>query len=231
MQLSELLARHAQFDAAKRVGLDQVHEFPADRTRRELFFEAADGHGRDEPLEEAANCAFHSHIHLGDAHFDVSISALLGKVNVVDADDLSAIGVDNLLVEKILAYGQPSFIGVKELESGLVGAETHAAGDNRRDLVVTSDNRAVLATAQQQARDAVGLVGRLNEHLFYAADEVPGRIVGFGAQNLSGMKHVDSLRVAIASESGDRQPAQSSGKKKARTGIVSGHGQMPPPSV
>src|SRR4029077_4483232 len=202
MQLGELLARHSQLDAAKRVGLDQVHEFPADRTRRKLFFEAADGHGRDAALEQPANGAFYPHIHLGDAHFDVAISALLGEVNVIDADDLSAIGVDNLLVEKILAHGQPSFIGVKELKGGLVGAEAHAAGDDRCNLVVASDNRAVLAKAEQQARDAVGLVGRLNEHLFYAADEVAGGIVGLGAENFSGMKHVDSLRAATASESG-----------------------------
>src|ERR1700720_4623152 len=113
MQLGELLARHPQLDAAERVGLDEVDELPANRTRRKLLFEAADGHGRDEPLEQAANRAFYPHIHLRDAHFDVAISALLGKVDVVDADYFSAIGVDNLLVEKILAHGQPSFIGVK----------------------------------------------------------------------------------------------------------------------
>src|ERR1700741_3391838 len=202
MQLGELLARHPQLDAAERVGLDEVDELPANRTGRKLFFKPADGHGRDEPLEQAANGAFYPHIHLGDAHFHIAVGALLGKVDVVDADDFSAIGIDDLLVEKILADGEPSFIGVKELKGGLVGAEAHAAWDDRCNLVVTSDNRAVLATAEQQACDAVGLIGRLNEHLFYATDEVAGRIVGLGTENFSGMKHVDSLRAATASQSG-----------------------------
>ena len=215
VEFGELLAGHAQLHAAQRVRLDQVDELPADRARGKSLFEAADGHGRDDSLEQAAHGAFYSHIHLGDAHLDVSVGALLGEVNIVDADDFAAIGVDDLLVEEVFADSQPGLIGVEELEGGLVGGEVHAAGSDRCDLVVTGDNRAILAATQQQTGDAIGLVGGLDEHLFDAADEVAGRIEGLGAENFSGVKHVDSLRaVTAANQGGEGLPGCVRAKKK-----------------
>ena len=167
-----------------------------------FLFEAANGHGRDDSLKQAAHGAFHAHIHLGDAHLDVAVGALLGEVNIVDADHFSAIGVDDLLVEEIFADCQPGLIGVEEFEGGLVGGEVHAARSDRCDLIVAGDDRAVLAATQQQTGDAVGLVGRLDEHLFDAADEVAGRIEGLGAENFSGVKHFDSLRAVTAANQG-----------------------------
>ena len=136
------------------------------------------------------------------AHLDVAVSALLGKVNIVDADDFSAVGVDDLLVEEVFADCQPGLIGVEEFEGGLVGGEVHAAGCDRCDLIVAGDDRAVLAATQQQTGDAIGLVGRLDEHLFDATDEVAGRIEGLGAENFSGVKHVDSLRALTGANQG-----------------------------
>ena len=74
----------------------------------------ADGHGRDDALEEAADGAGEADVHLGDAEFGVAVGALFGEVNVVDADYFSAVGVDDLLVEEIFAYGEPGFIGLVE---------------------------------------------------------------------------------------------------------------------
>ena len=72
-------------------------------------------------LQQAANGPFHSHIHLGNAHFDVAVGALLGEVNVVYADDFAAVGIDDLLIEQIFVDGEPCFIGLIELEGGLIG--------------------------------------------------------------------------------------------------------------
>ena len=97
---------------------------------------------------------------------------------------------------EIFADGEPGFIGVVELEGGFVGGEVDAAGSDGGDLVVAGDERAVLAAAEQETGDAVGLVGGLDEHFFHAADEVAERIVGLGADDFGGVKHGDSLRGA-----------------------------------
>ena len=168
------MAGHAQLDAAKRIGLDQVHEFPANCAGRQPFFDAANAHRRNEALKEASNGAFHTDVHLRDAHFDISVGAMFGKIDVIHADNFSPVRVDNLLVEEIFADGKPRFIGLIELEGGLVGAEFDPAGGDGCNLVVAGDDRPVLAAAEEKTRDAIRLVGRLDEHFFDAADEVSG---------------------------------------------------------
>lgn len=56
-----------------------------------------------------------------------------------------------------------------KLERGFVGGEIDFAGSDGADLVVAGYERAVLAAAEEEFRDAIGLVGGLDEHFFYAA--------------------------------------------------------------
>ena len=78
-------------------------------------------HRRDDALQQAANRGRQADVHLGDAQFGVAVRALLGEIDVVDADDLAAVGVDDLLVEQILAHGKPCFVRVVELKGRFVG--------------------------------------------------------------------------------------------------------------
>src|SRR4029077_18335701 len=84
-----------QLDAAERVGRDEVDEFPADGALGKPSLESANHAGRRETLERAADGARKAHIDLSDAEFDVVVGAELGEVDVVDADDFAAGGVDD----------------------------------------------------------------------------------------------------------------------------------------
>ena len=114
---------------------------------------------------------------------------MIGQFNVVDADDLAAVGINDLLVEQVLADGEPRFVGIIKLERGFVRGEFEAAGRHGGDLVVTRYQRPILAAADQQARDAVRLLVGNNEHFLDAPDEIAERIVGFGAQDFGCVKH------------------------------------------
>ena len=63
------------------------------------------------------------------------------------------------------------------------------AGRDRGDLVVARDQRAVLPAAEQQPRDAVGLLVGHDEHFLDPAYKVAGGIVGFCAENFRRVKH------------------------------------------
>ena len=99
-------------------------------------------------------------------------------IDVVDADHLPAIRVDDLLIEQVLAHREPGLIRMVEFERGFIRGQLHAAGRHGGDLVVAGHQRAVLAAADQQARDAVRLLVGNNEHFLDAANEVAGRIIG-----------------------------------------------------
>ena len=76
-----------------------------------------------------------------------------------------------------------------------------------------------MAAREQQARDAVGLVGGLDEHFFHAADEIAERVEGFGAEDFRGMQHENSLTNAFCGNCWADTPAayaSVAGKKKAR---------------
>lgn len=129
----------AEFYAAERIGFDEIHKFPENFARRKLELDLADGHWRDYSLEQAADGAGEADVHLGDAEFGVAVGALVGEVNVVYANYFSAVGVNDLLVEEIFAYGEPGFIRLVKREGGFVGGEGDAAGRDRGDLIVASD--------------------------------------------------------------------------------------------
>src|ERR1700683_5023438 len=77
-------------------------------------------------------------------------------------------------------------------------------------------------------RDAIGLVGRLNEHFFYAADIVAERVVGLGADDFCGVQHGCSFAVRAASAKATFRPNAGfmcAAKKKARAGNGTGHGR------
>ena len=109
-------------------GFDQVHEFPADFARRQLCLDSANGHRRDDALQQAAHGAGKADVHLGDAQFGVAVGALIGEVDVVHAHYFAAVGVDDLLVEQVFADGEPRFIGLVEFERGFVGGEAMRPG-------------------------------------------------------------------------------------------------------
>ena len=77
-------------------------------------------------LEEPTDSAGEANVDLGDAKLDIAVGAGLGEVNIVDADDLAASRVDDLLIEKIFSDGKERFVGLVGVESALGDIEVDA---------------------------------------------------------------------------------------------------------
>ena len=87
--------------APLRVRLDDVAELPADGVRRDARHRPADQARRDHALAQPAEDAAHAHVHLEHPQLVVAVDRLQLEGDVVDADDLPALGVDDLLVEQV----------------------------------------------------------------------------------------------------------------------------------
>jgi hypothetical protein len=181
VQIFELFVGDAELDAAEWVRLDEVNEFPANGALRKPCLEFANHGGGSETLKEAAYSARKPDVNLGNAEFDVTVGAKLGEVDVVDADDLAASGVDDLLIEEILLNGEPGFVGLVGVEGALVDGEIDAAGGNFGDLVVTSDERLEASARDEEVGNAIGLVSGFDKEFTDATNEIVLRVVGSGA--------------------------------------------------
>jgi hypothetical protein len=76
-----------------------------------------------------------------------------------------------------------------KLERRFVSGELQAARGHGGNLIKARHNRPVLAAADQQARDAVGLLVGNDEHFLDAADKIAERIVRLGAENFGCVNH------------------------------------------
>jgi hypothetical protein len=150
-------------------------------------------------MEQAASRASQTDVHMGDAQFDGTVGTLLGEVNVVNADDFSAAGVDDLLVEQVLADSKPALIRGVVLELLFFDVQFEDAGGNECEMIVTRDEWKEFPAPKQNPSDAIRLVGGFDEELGDVADEVAVLIVGFSAQEFRGVEHFSLLSRRINS--------------------------------
>jgi hypothetical protein len=192
VEVLEFLVGDAELNAAERVGLDEVDEFPANGALGKLAVELTEKSGRSNALQEAADRAREANIDLSDAKFDIAVGALFGKINVVDTDDLAASSVNDLLIEEIFLHSEPSFVGLISAEGALIDIEIDAAGSNLGDLVVAGDERLEASTGDEEVRDAIGLLGGFDEEFADAADVVGLIVIGSGAHEFGGVEQVEA---------------------------------------
>jgi hypothetical protein len=183
---------NAELNAAKRIGLDEVDEFPANRALGKLALELTDKSGGSNALQEAADRAREANIDLSDAKFDIAVGALFGKINVVDADDLAAGSINDLLIEEIFLDSKPGFVGLISAEGALIDAEIDSAGGNLGNLVVAGDEGLEASTGNEEVGDAIGLLGGFDEELADAADVVGLIVIGAGAHEFGGIEQVEA---------------------------------------
>lgn len=112
---------------------------------------------------------------------------VFGEVEIVYADDFTAAGVNDLLVKQIFLNSKPGFIRVIFLERLFVDVEPNGSRRDKRDLIVSRDERLVLPSSQEVARHAIRLFSRLDKEFADPAHEITLDIVGCGSQQLSGM--------------------------------------------
>jgi hypothetical protein len=152
--------------------------------------EAADHAGGSYSLEQAAEGTREADVYLGDAEFDIAVGALLGEVNVIYTDNFAAFGVNDLLIEKVLADGEPGFVRLIGVESTLADGEFEAAGLDGGDLIKMSNEGLEAAARDEEVRDAIGLLGGLNKEFADTANVIALGVVSLRAHEFGGEKHV-----------------------------------------
>lgn len=105
------------------------------------------------------------------------IGAKFGKIDVVDANDFAAGGIDDLLVEKILLHGKPGFIGLIGSEGAFGGVEIDASGRGFGDLIIARDERLKTPAGNQEMGHAIRLFGGLDEEFADTADVIRLRVI------------------------------------------------------
>ncbi len=189
MQVLKLFVSDTELDATKRVGLDEIHEFPADGALREPGLESTNHAGRSQALKKAADGAGKADVDLSDAKFDMIVGAEFGEVDVIDAHDFAACSIDDLLIEEILLDGEPAFVRQVGVEGALVDGEIDAARGNLGDLIVTGNEGLKASARDKEMRDAIGLVGRFDKEFADAANEIGLGVVGGGTHEFGGVEH------------------------------------------
>src|SRR6185369_1392569 len=87
--------------ATRRIGLDQIHEFPGNVLGRDLRSHGRKRDARNHALKQATNCASSSSIDVADLEREFAVDQINDEVDVVDANYFSSVNVDDLLIEEI----------------------------------------------------------------------------------------------------------------------------------
>ncbi len=101
MHLRETAIGDLQLDASRRVGFEQIDEVPRDHPRRNPLEQRPERERRDDALRETADGAARTHVDGDDVQQQVTVDGRRFELDVVDAHDLAAVDVDDLLVEEV----------------------------------------------------------------------------------------------------------------------------------
>ncbi len=173
MELVEALVGHGQLDL-RQVAVEQVHVVPRDERLRQLR-----AHERGEPAHEALKGRRDAAQDAAGTHFgaeQAQLVARLGQLQVVDAHDLHALRVDDLLVQEV------------SVEQDLVGLQVAESDLGRRDVeadFLLAERVDVLAPRQHE-RCLVGAEERERRH---AREDLPGgdRDIAYGSDLGAGL--------------------------------------------
>src|SRR6201996_9301298 len=180
VQLGEAFLAYLEADAARGIAVDDVDAAPGDESRRDTVHDAVDG-ARGQPLQQPASGAAESDFDVLDEQGGgVTGWTILcpGKVDVVDAHDLAAIDIDDLLVEQV-AFEQQCVAEAGDRMGRRVGAQA-LVRDARRFKVLDGDHEALslaLPTLrEQQSGDAIGVLADIDCEFLNTAQAATGGI-------------------------------------------------------
>ena len=101
MHPGEAFVGDLQLDAAGRVGLEQVDELPRDDARRNALEQRPQRERGHDAFGQAADRATRADIDRHHVQQHVAVDRRRFELDVVDADDLAAVDVDDLLIEEV----------------------------------------------------------------------------------------------------------------------------------
>ena len=138
MKFGELVARKPQLHAPERIGFDQVDKLPSNGSPAEVVAYAANPHRGHQALEQPPDSSLKANVHLREPQFRVAVGVLVGHVYIVYANHLTAVRIDDLLIQQVFSEGQPGLVGMVELQRGLIRGQVHPAGLDGPYLVVSA---------------------------------------------------------------------------------------------
>ena len=120
MELGKPFVRDLQLDAPGRIRFEEIDVLPGDHPRRDLVQQGAQRKRRDETFGEPADGASGPDVHGHDGERDMAVERRRIELDVVDADDLAAVHIDDLLIEEValqqqLAVGRDVRLPVRPL--------------------------------------------------------------------------------------------------------------------
>ena len=102
-----------QLHAARRIGFEQIDELPRDDARRDLLEQRAQRERRHDALRQPPDRAARADVDRDDVQEQVAVDRRRVELDVVDADDLAAVHVDDLLIEQV-ALQQQDAVGRRD---------------------------------------------------------------------------------------------------------------------
>ena len=91
----------SQLHAPRRIGLNQIDEFPGNDSRFQLSHYGFNRSGRSHALQQAPHRPTQTNVDLGNFEIHTAIRRFGMQINIIDADDLASMNVDDLLVEEV----------------------------------------------------------------------------------------------------------------------------------
>ncbi|MEZ5362078.1 MAG: hypothetical protein R2748_06960 [Bryobacterales bacterium] len=167
MELADAVVRDAQLETAVGIRLDDVAVLPGDGVLLEARLQLADHPVGQDALGEPPEGALQAHAHLVDPELVMRVGALDAQRYVVDAHNLAAVHVDDLLVEQIAVEQQVRLVAV--IRNELVVGQYDPVEADLADLVV-ADLETDLAVAEEVVGNAARMLSRRNRGFAYTPD-------------------------------------------------------------
>ncbi len=205
VQLVQPLVRDGQLDL-RQVAVEQVHVVPRDDVLVELLSEEL-GDPRDEALErrgDAAQDAAHADLGAEQAQ----LVAGLGELEVVDAHDLHALRVDDLLAHQVAR--EQDLVGLQVAEADLRARDVEhdlLAVEERDELAPREHERRLVGPEERQRRHAREDLARGDRDVVDGADFLAAGIDHRLAQHLGQVDHGFPLPPGLAARASGRSPA------------------------
>jgi hypothetical protein len=158
VHLGQPLVLDAQLDAARRIDLDDVDKLPGNAAEGELARELFQRGARQQALEDAAEGAAQPHLDLGHAQQVSRALAHPLQIDVVDADHLAAVNVDDLAVDQVLLQVEVIAL-ILQRNHGAGRAQLERAGGRLHHILRGHDAQAVAGLEHQAGHLARILAG------------------------------------------------------------------------
>jgi hypothetical protein len=186
MESGQAIVRNLEFDAARGVGFDEIDITPGDVAGRDSLEQHVQSGAGSESAKKAADGAPDADVDGLDTQDGVSVSGFDHgvdlEVNVVDADDFTAVNVDDLLIEEIALEEEQAFGAVGSGPVRGVGGSVNVGvdcGDGGE-----GKNAVAGFGFDDEGGDAIAVFLRSEGDFAHMSGGRAGRVVDGGAEKL-----------------------------------------------